>query len=464
MRTQILTLVVLAFTWFATSPAYAAKKSHGGENKHNSTGAASNEAIKTAEDYIKNWPVSLRDAHIAFSYELYFVEDGSSPFQEGGRETYYVQNGIKMPKTIRAETKFIATDGKEYGLNSAIWNTLKSSTTPEYKEWSFILATEQKYSVDTVLSSYSKEVKIMRQYFAQRNMSSNGTQGEDNMQKDDPQEDVQEEDDQEEEVQEERSQKEQARDFKNVTKKIQQEIAGEARTALVACLLEDVPVQKALKHSYANSKGEQCFVYEQLLHEGCLEAVLEVLDKTRKSPSIKQKVLAKFEKKRKSLEKGEKLRALHMQALQKQYEAYEAEVKSQITGDSDESDVKSTFNDAVGIIEQAKEPLCRAALLQIAAKGLNIKQLFSETVLDSQQASHSCYDVLNNAGMLEQAFKMMMNVAESRILADKLAARYPDEHEAQKEGREKRDKSIRLALKQYEAKALQNDIRELEKE
>ena len=457
-------LAVLASAWFATCPAYAAKKSHAAEDKRNATKEASNDPIKTSEGYIKNWPVSLRDGLIAYSYKLYFMEDGSSPFTEGGSETYYVKDGIKMPKTLKTEAKFIATDGKVYRLNSAVWDTFRSSTTTWNTEWSFVLATQKQYSVDAVMASYSKEVKIMKKYFSQRDKMGKAVQEDDNDKEDGSQEDNPQEDDQQEEVQDERSQKEQVRDFKNVAKKIQHEIVGEARTALVACLVGNVPVQEALKHSYANSKGEQCFVYEQLLHENCLEAVLEVLDKTGKSPAIGQKVLAKFDKKRRSLEKGEKLRALRMQALQKQYEAYEAEVKSQITGSSDEVDEKSVLDGSVGMIEQAKEPLSRAALLQIAAKKLDMKQLFSETVLDSQQVSHSCYDVLSNAGMLEQAFKMMMNVAESRSLADKLATRYPDEYAAQGEGREKRDKSIRLALKQYEAKALQNDIRELEKE
>ncbi len=464
MRSQILTLVILAFTWSAICPAYAAKKSHARENKHNSTKETSNGAIKTSEDYIKNWPVSLRDGLIAYSYKLYFMEDGSSPFKEGGSETYYVKDGINMPKTLKSEVRFIATDGKEYRLNSAVWNTFNSSTTSWDKEWSFILATQQKYSVDAVLASYSKEVKIMKKYFSQRDKRGKVAQEDDNDKDDSAQEDDPEEDDQEEDVQEERSQKEQARDFKNITKKIQQEIVGEARTALVACLVENVPVQKALKSSYANSKGEQCFVYEQLLHEDCLEAVLEVLDTTKKSPAVRQKVLAKFEKKRKSLAKGEKLRTLHMQALQKQYDAYEAEVKSQISGNGDETDVKNGLDAAVCIIEQAKEPLCRAALLQIAKKELNIQQLFSEAVLDSHQTSHSCYDVLNNVGMLEQAFKMMMNVAENRSLPAELSSRYPDECEAQENGQKKRENSIRIALKKYEAKAAKNDILELERE
>lgn len=460
MRAQILTLTaVLIFACFATGPAFAAKRNHASHDKRDTPKAASNEAIITSENYIKNWPVSLRDGLIAFSYQLYFMEDGSSSFQEGGSETYYEKDGIRIPKTLKSENKFIATDGKEYRLNSAIWDTFNSSTAPRDKEWSFVLATKKKYGADAVLASYSKEVKMMKQYFAQRNKDGKDAQEEDSLENDNPQED-----DQQEDVQEERSQKELARDFKNISKKIQRDIAGEARTALVACLLESVPVQKALKSSYADSKGEQCFVYEQLLHDGCLEAVLEVLDKARKSPSIRQKVLAKFEKKRKSLEKGGKLRLLHMQALQKQYEAHEAEVKSQMSGESGEVDEKSILDDTVGVIEQAKEPLGRAALLKIATKKLNVKQLFSETVLDSQQAPHACYDVLNNAGMLEQAFKVMMNVAESPGLADGLASRYPNECEAQEKGREKREKNIRLALKQYEAKALQNNIRELEKE
>lgn len=459
MRSQILTLVILAFTWSSICPAYAAKKSHARENKHNSTKETSNGAIKTSEDYIRNWPVSLRDGLIAYSYKLYFMEDGSSPFEEGGSETYYVKDGINMPKTLKSEVRFIATDGKEYRLNSAVWNTFNSSTTSWDKEWSFILATQQKYSVDAVLASYSKEVKIMKKYFSQRDKRGEVAQEDDNDKDDSAQGD-----DQEEDVQEERSQKEQARDFKNITKKIQQEIVGEARTALVACLVENVPVQKALKSSYANSKGEQCFVYEQLLHEDCLEAVLEVLDTTKKSPAVRQKVLAKFEKKRKSLAKGEKLRTLHMQVLQKQYEAYEAEVKSQISGNGDETDVKNGLDTAVCIIEQAKAPLCRAALLQIATKELNIQQLFSEAVLDSQQTPHSCYDVLNNAGMLEQAFKMILNVARTRSLTAELSSRYSDECEAQENGQKKRENSIRLALKKYEAKAAKNDILELERE
>ncbi len=442
MRVQTLVLALLASAWFTTCPTYAARDGGSKGKERTAPYVKDIKATNKAKGYLKKMPTKLRDALIAVFYHFHFMEDGSSLYIEGGDLTH----DANMHKTLRDEVKFVATDGNVYPLNA----TLRDVSPAEEEELSFIFETKDKCGANAVFASYSKEIKVMKQYFTQR------SKGGENIQEGDSQGDEQQED-----VQEKRNEKEQARDFKNVAKKIQQKIVGEARTALVACLVEEVPIQNALEHSYANSKGELCFVYEQLLHEDCLEAVLEVLDTTSKSSEIGQKVLSKFEKKGAALEKGKKMRELLLKATQKQYESYEAEIRTEDSTDRGVNDEESVLHATIDMISHVEDPLCQASLILIGTKGLTIEQIFSETVQDAQFEPHSCYDALNKGNALNQAFSLMTSISEDKDLVEGLASHYASQCTKLKKAKEKRNRIIQLALKQYEARATQKKIQDL---
>lgn len=432
---------ILASAWFAACPAHAAKESGTKGGKENTKADTTDvKSVNEARGYLKKWPSRLRSAFIALAYQLFFTDDGSEPFEEIAVEKGKPKPVSIPPMDIKDEAKFIAVDGRTF-----VWKKeVRSISTDEKLEFRTVLQTARKIGSSAVLSPFEKEVETMKQNFEDRDKSK--------------------EEIKQEKILRQRAEKTTNRDYKTIMHVLHQELSEAARTAVLACLVKEVPPQRALEHSYPNSKGKLCFVYEQLQQDGNLEKALEILDKVKWNARIREMVLSKFEKKEASLEKGQKMRALLMETVQKQYESYEAGVRAEEPAESGTRDRESVLRATIDMIDQVKDPLCKASLIHIAANGLTVEQIFSETVLDAQRVPHSCYDALHESNALEQAFSLMVSISEGKDLVEDLASHYSSQCSELKNGKDKRGTTIRLALKQYEAKAAQKNIQDLEKE
>lgn len=433
-------LAVLASAWLATCPAYAAKESGTQSKEDTETDATNAESLNEARGYLKKWPSSLRSAFIALAYQLFFTDDGRAPYKELAVPKGKPKPVSIPPMDIKDGAKYVAVDG-----SIIVWNEKVSTISPsEKREFTAVIRTARKIGASPILSPFEKEVETMKQNFEDRGKSK--------------------EEIKQEKILRQRAEKTTGRDYKTIMHVLHQELSEEAQTAVLACLVKKVSLQEALGHSYPNSKGKLCFVYEQLQQGGSLEKALEILDKVKWNAGIRQMVLSKFEKKEASLKKGEKMRALLMEAAQKQYESYEAGVRTEDTAESGAGDGESVLGATIDMIDKVEDPLCRASLIHIGTNGLTMEQIFSETVLDAQNAPHTCYDALRKGDALDQAFSLMLSISEDKDLVEGLASHYASQCRELEKAKEKRDKKIQLALKQYEAKAAQKNIQELERE
>lgn len=424
---------------------------------HYAAAKASNrlEIIDAAINKLKNWDEKRRDAFLADYEGLLFTDDGKSPYLNGVRKPYagkpldlaaieglrYSMDFESPTKRVKREAKFIATDGKEYYWGKDVVDGVRSS---DRADWWYVDGAMSKYG-DKIAPSFSDVLDTLKQNYEAKKKDGQLAQ--------------------EKQMAQQRTVVNTSKKADSISKSMAKGKMGKgARTALLACLKESVSLEDALFHRYANSKGELCFVYEELKQADCLNDALMILDDAEKNNDVCAKVLSNFDKERKALEKGERLRALHRQAAQKQYEACEVQLESQSSDNGGVHDGESRLQAAIDLIEQVHDKPCRAVLCLIATDKLTIKQLFEETVLDAWHIPQSCYDVLSKAGMLEQAYTLMAYVAEDKSVSNKLAARYSGECDSQRKELEKRDNRIQLAQKQYEAHKAQESLKELESE
>lgn len=410
--------------------------------------------IEVAIHKMKNWDSTRRDAFLADYAGLLFTDDGKSPYLNGVRKPYagkpldltalgnLSSTDLESPtKRVKKDAKFIATDGKVYYWCKDVVDKVTSS---DKADWWYVDGAISKYG-DKVTSAFSDELDALKQNYQARKKDGQLAQ--------------------QEQMKQQRAVKNTSKKADSISKSMAKgKMEKGVRNALLACLMESVDPEDALFQSYANSKGELCFVYEELKQADSLNDALLILDDAVNDYDVCTKVLSNFDKERRAMEKGERLRALHRQAAQKQYEACEVQLESQLPDNGGGLDEASLIQAASEIIEQVHDKPCRAALCRIAAEGLTVKQLFEETVLDAWHIPQSCYDVLSKAGMLEKAYTLMAYVAEYKGVSNELATRYSNECEALRKELAKRDNLIQLAQKKYEAHKAQKSLKELENE
>ena len=411
---------------------------HNAGAKHSKT-----EEIRKAQEYLKNWPEPLRSALFAEYDELLFTDDGSSPYLNGGAKRTW-EGEIAPGRDTSDQAKYLGLDGQVHP-----WCITVRSKTPERsQEWRDIKNAVAKYGEKAVLATYAQDRTLLKKLFANRNKGTAIIQRIITEQ-------------QNKQAQQSPVSKKEAREAAAILKAMEK-MEPESRRAVLACLRKDISPMDALNHCYADSEGKMCCVYEQLHGGDCVNEALDILARAAQEDEIGQKVLSKLEKGNKAMERGEKLRSLYLEATQKQYEAALAKIEAEIAARSGEPDEEATLKATVASIENVQDRLCRAALIRIAAEHMNVEQLFSEIVQDSWHVPHSCYDVLSQADMLENAIKLMSEVETHAGLGDAVASRFSSEIASMEKEREKRGTLINLASKQYEAEAARKNLRELE--
>lgn len=456
MISNVASSLFLSF-FFLSSTQVTGVQEQGGHFTHYAAAQPNNrlEIIDTAINKLKNWKAVRRDAFLADYAGLLFTDDGKTPYLNGVRKPYagkpldlavledlrYSTDFESPSKRVKKEAKFIATDGKEYYWCKDVVDGIRSS---DRADWWYVDGAISKYG-DKITSSFSDELDTLKQNYEAKKKDRQFAQ--------------------EKQMSRQRMMKNTAKKANSISKSMAKGTMEKGvRNALLACMIERVAPEDALFHSYANSKGELCFVYEELKQADCLNDALLILDDAVNDDEVCAKVLSNFDKERKALEKGERLRSLHRQAAQTQYEACEVQLESQMSDSGGELDEESYLQVTIEMIEQVHNKPCRAALCRIAVDSLTVKQLFEETVLDAWHIPQSCYDVLSKAGMLEKAYTLMAYVAEHKSVSCELATRYSNECEAQRKQLIKRDNLIQLSQKQYEAHKAQKSLKELENE
>lgn len=356
---------------------------------------------------------------------LLFTDDGSLPYEHDGKT--FISGDDPHPGTIvRADAKFMGTDGKAH-LWERDGRDLRLKKREWRDEWLFVRNAMHKHGEETVLAPFSRELRTLKQNFAKNNMS--------------PEEKRQDK------LRRQQAAKNAAKEAEGILKTMRDKIGPESRQAILACMLERVLPNETVLHSYANDKGELRFVYEQLLADDCLEEGLRILETADLADEIGQKVLHKMGKTCKALQKGAKMRALSKEAAQKQYEAYLAEQEAQ-NGKGAMVEREDQFcKDAENRINQVQDGLCKAALIVPATKEMTAADLFSEVVMDSKDIPHSCYDVLEKANKLDDAFFIMRGVASHKGAAKALSETFSQEKEKRKKALKKRENLVKDAPK-----------------
>lgn len=437
MRFAITKMITLSLLCLIPAQAATKHKKDADYSESTSSGLSRLESIKLAQKHIQGWPPLLQEAFFAEQMELLFMEDGSLPYENNGEKRSWP--GETAPtKEVRKKAQFVGTDGKLHDW----WD--EGHREVEYhsqyrSEWRDVKNTIAKYNERAVLSPFSKEIDKLKKLHAEKTKSP--------------------EEIRREEARHERALKNADKDAENILKSMGK-MKTEARMAILACLEEGVSLQNALSHSYANSDGTLCFVYETLQGEDNVNEALEILDKAGQVEVIGTKVLSKFGKRIKALQKGEKFRALHLEAAEKQYEAYQALSDTQTTEVADNEG--ELLEEVRGRVDKTQDRLCRMVLLRIISEEMSVKELFSKIVLDSWHAPHSCFDVLVETNQLDQALQLMANLDASDNLRKELASLYASEYKSEKRELEKRRSRIVLALKQYEAKQAKENLKELQ--
>lgn len=454
MGSDLALALILSLSCLSSLQVTGARE-QGGHYTHYAAAKPNNrlEIINSAINKLKNWDSVRREAFLADYAGLLFTDDGKSPYLNGVRKPYagkpldlavledlrYSMDFELPTKRVKKDAKFIATDGREYYWCKDVVDGVRSS---DRADWWYVDGAISKYG-DKVISAFSDELDALKQNYETKKKDRQLAQ--------------------EKQMAQQRAVKNTSKKADSISKSMAKgKMEKGVRTALIACLMESVAPEDALSHSYANSKGELCFVYEELKQADNLNDALLILDDAVNDDVVCTKVLSNFDKERKAMEKGERLRALLRQAAQKQYEACEVQLESQWSDNGGELAEESLLQAATEMIEQVHNTPCRAALCRIAVDGLTVKQLFEETVLDAWHIPQSCYDVLSKAGMLEKAYTLMAYVAEHKSVFSKLAKRYSNECEALRKELAKRDNLIQLAQKQYEAHKAQKSLKELE--
>lgn len=407
-----------------------------------SAGATKRLEINRVKGYLRSWPAILRDAFLCEYAELLYMDDGSLPYTNGGEKFHY-DGELEPCRGVRSEAKFIGSNGEKY-----LWCKEGRDTRAEkperIQEWRDVKNTMARYGDKAVMDSFSKEIAVLREKFANRNKSA--------------------QDIQKEKKQRQLTAKQAAKEANSILKGMQGKLDANSRTALLACLSDNVAPQDALSHTYVNPQGELCFVYEDFLNGCCVEEALEMLDKAQSS-EVSQQILARHDKATKAMQKGQRLREIRMQYAQKQYEALAAAMKAKESngGKGAEAD-RAGNHPALGRIDKVEDSACRAALVRIAAEQFTPEQLFTETVQDAEGILHTCFDVLWKADMMEQACALMREAAEDSALGESIAKRYAADCEAWEKARERRETLMQAALKEFEAKAAKDKLKRAEQE
>lgn len=391
--------------------------------------------INEVQGRIKSWPALMRDALLAERAELVFMDDGSIPYENDGRR-FTSSEDLLPSKKIREEAKFIGTDGRTH-LWCAEGRDIQSKKKNLYQEWRDVRRAMAELGEKKVLAAFSKELNVMKQKFADKDKSAADLQ--------------------KEKLQRQQAARNAGKEAEGILKVMQEKMESGARMAVLACLMGKVSSHDALNYTYANSKGELCFVYNQLQHDKCLNEALQILEKVALADEIGKKVVSKQDKIAKALQKGAKLRAQRMKATLKQYDACQAEFKGHGGVNRDKRKLVDISKAACDMVAQVQDPTCKAALLCIASDGLSPKELFTKEVVDSQNVPHSCYDALSDAGMVEQALCLIRDIQEHRGLDKALVNAFSKECDNQKSARRKRADSIAMAAQDDGLQADQED-------
>lgn len=407
-----------------------------------SAGATKGAELNRVKGYLRSWPTPLRDSFLCEYADLLYMDDGSLPFENGG-EKHQFDGELEPVRVVRSEAKFVGSDGIK-----RLWRIegqdIRKKRPGGMQEWRDVKNAMARYGDKAVMDSFSKEIAVLREKFANRNKSA--------------------QDIQKEKKQRQLTAKQAAKEANSILKGMQGKLDANSRTAFLACLSDNVAPQDALSHTYVNPQGELCFVYEDFLNGCCVEEALEMLAKAQ-SNEVSQQILARHDKATKAMQKGQRLREIRMQYAQKQYEALSAAMKAKESngGKGAEAD-RAGNHPALGRIDKVEDSACRAALVRIAAEQFTPEQLFTETVQDAEGILHTCFDVLWKADMMEQACALMGEAAEDSALGESIAKRYAADCEAWEKARERRETLMQAALKEFEAKAAKDKLKRAEQE
>ena len=416
-------------------------------------GLSRHEEIKLAQKHLQEWPSLLREALFVDIAELHYMEDGSLPYANNGEKRSW-PGEIAPSKQVRRHAKFIGTDGKPHACDEIAGNMQ-----PEHhKQWVEVKNAVAKYGERVVFAPFLSDFDKIKKYHADK------TKGQEKNQREEAEHTQREgaEHTQREEAERAHALKNADKYTENILKSMGKLKEG-SRMAILACLQENIPLQNALSHSYADSAGSLRFVFETLQGEGNLNESLEILDKAGQVEEIRGKVLDKLAKRVKTLQKGATLRSFHIDAAQKQYEVYLALTDAQASGEDNASNEGKILADTMEMIDKTQAPLYRMVLLCIICEKMQVEDLFSKIVLDTRHAPHTCFDVLSETNHLDQALQLMANLDASVNLRKDLASLYSSEYERLEHELKKRESLIVLTFKQYKAKEARDNLKELQK-
>lgn len=440
MRIALLTAPALAVLFLAP-PVVAAHRQHTGVQFTHRAGAepGKKKEIANAKEYLRKWPDILRDAFLAECYELLFTDDGSLPYKDGGKMHNW-PGEIAPSRDVSNVAKFIASDGKPH-----LWRfeglDIKAGKPDLNQQWRDVKNTIAKYGDKAVMDSFAKEIADLKLKFANRNKSAADIQREKARQR--------------------HAAKNVSKEADSILKGMQNKLDAASRQAFLACLADGVSVQDALSHTYVNPDGELCFVYEDLLSGCCVEEFLQLLQKASATEGTGAAVLDKFDKKVAALKKSKGMRSLLLQATQKQYEADLALMEAKQMNSSTAESGDSVARSVAALIDNEKDPLCRAALVAIATEKLTPGDLFVQAVFDDESIPHSCYDVLSHADMLDKAADLMVKVHACAGPRYDMAEKYDAEVQARQSAGQKRDGLIQVALKTHEAQEARKHLKKV---